>query len=238
MNPQTVAEAKKIAGDVKKDVKLVKKTNVVVCPPFVYLPALSGVTSDKFFLGSQTAFYEKFGSFTGEVSFSQLSQFKVSYVIVGHSERRAMGENDEAVNKKMRSVVGDGMTAILCVEKSARPSGRLSLCRGEQIFSGLKDVSKKSLIRVVIAYEPVWAIGSADAMKAREIHEMNIFIKKVLREIYGAPADSVQILYGGAVNAENISDIMTNGFVQGVLVGRESLDAKNFIKIIKSVDES
>ena len=237
MNPETVTEAKKIVSGVKKGIRLVKKTDVVFCPPFVYLPVLSGATSTSVFLGSQNSFYERSGSFTGEVSFSQLPQFKVSHVIIGHSERRVMGEKDEAINKKVLAVVGDGMTAILCVgEKTRDAHGDYLSFVKEQIVSGLKNIEKKFLNHIVIAYEPVWAIGAKEAVASREIHEMNIFIKKVLNGIYGVPAEVVRILYGGAVNPENISDIMKNGFVQGVLVGRDSLDAKNFIEIISIFD--
>lgn len=237
MNPQTVLEAKKIASTIKKGLKNIKKTHVVMCPPYIYLSPLSSLVSNSLLLGSQNSFYEKFGAFTGEVSFSQLHQFGVSYVIVGHSERRSMGENDKIVKKKVQSIVGEGMTAVLCVgEKTRDVHGEyLSFVR-EQVIFGMKDVSKKLLDHVVIAYEPLWAIGAKNAMTSSDIHEMFIFIKKVLREVYGPLADGIKILYGGSVNTENAEDIMKNGFVHGLLVGRDSVNPKNFVEIVKIVD--
>ena len=238
MNPKCLEEAKKIASDVKRGMKNIKKTQVVLCPPFIYIPAISNTASTSIFVGAQDAFYEPLGAHTGEVSFSQLPQFKVSHCLVGHSERRARGESDEIINKKVTAVVSDGMTVVLCVGEKTRDAhgDYLSFVRG-QIMADLRDVSKKSLDHLVIAYEPVWAIGASESMAGRDIHEMAIYIKKVLREIYGLPADGVKILYGGSVNVENISDIMKNG-VDGVLVGRDSLDGKRFGEIIKAVEES
>jgi triosephosphate isomerase len=189
-------------------------------------------------LGAQDAFPEALGAHTGEVSFSQLGQFKVGLVIVGHSERRAMGETDATINKKVLAVVNNELTAVLCVGEKVRDShGEYFGLVREQIISDLKNLSKKSLENLVIAYEPVWAIGALEAMSTRDIHEMFIFIKKVLRDIHGPAGDSVRILYGGAVSAENAGEIIRDGFVQGLLVGRDSLNGKNFAKIVKEVDQ-
>jgi triosephosphate isomerase len=238
MNPKTSAEAKKIAGDLKKTMLGVKNVEAVMCPPFVYLPLLAPLTSKNVLLGAQNAFQEPLGAHTGEVSFAQLPQFKVKFVIVGHSERRAMGETDEMLNKKVLAVTGDGMTAILCVgEKIRDKQGDYFGVVREQIVSDLKNFSKKSLNRLVIAYEPVWTIGGREAMQTREIHEMFIFIKKVLREIFGTLEGSARIIYGGSVFPENAGEIIRDGFVQGLLVGRDSLNSKNFTEIIKAVDE-
>ena len=237
MNPESIEEAKKLAGDVKKAMKKVVRTNVVLCPPFVYLSVLGNVLIKSLFLGAQNVHTERLGSFTGEVSWSQLSQFKVSYVIVGHSERRKMGENDEVINKKTKSVVNDGMTAVVCVGESIRDkNGDYYTFIRNQITQALKDVSKKTLDRVVIAYEPIWAIGAKEAMSPMDLHEMSIYIKKVLKDLYGAPADSVRILYGGAVDRVNCDLLVREGNVSGLLIGRQSLLAKDFIEIIKLVD--
>lgn len=237
MNPVCMREAKKIAGDIKKGIKNIKKTQVVICPSYTYLTLLSNIRSTSVFLGSQNAFYETFGPYTGEVSFSQLHQFKVSHVILGHSERRAMGETDEIINKKVKAVVGEGMTAILCVGEKVRDHhGDYFSFVKQQIVSGVKDVPKKLIDHVVIAYEPVWAIGAKEAMNPRDIHEMSIYVKKVLHDIYGSASDGVRILYGGSVSRENTGEIMRGHFVHGLLVGRESLNAKNFVDIVKIVE--
>lgn len=237
MNPESLAEAKKIATDIKRGTRAVRKTQIVLCPPYIYLSSLAHFPTTALFLGAQNAFHEPLGSFTGEVSFSQLNQFKVSHVILGHSERRARGETNEMVNKKLRAVVGDGMTAVLCVGESVRDTHGeyLSFIRS-QVIECLRDVSKKSLDHIVIAYEPIWAIGGRDALNPQDVQEMSIFIKKTLREVFGPLGDVIRILYGGAVNEDNALEIVRDGFVHGLLIGRESLKPKSFLEIIKAVD--
>ncbi len=237
MNPVDVDEARRIASSVKRVMARVTKTNVVLCVPFVYIPVLSKIPSKSLFLGAQNANFETLGSLTGEVSYSQLYQFGVRFVIVGHSERRKMGETNEVVNRKLRSVVGEGMTAIICVGESSRDSnGEFYDFIKQQILSSLKDVPKKLLGQVVIAYEPLWAIGAQDAMNPTELHEMSIYIKKVLRDFYGMAADSIRVIYGGAVDNVNADRLIREGNVSGFLIGRESLKVSNFIEIIKLAD--
>lgn len=236
MNPITVNDAKKLATDVRKNLTTIKKTTVVLCPPFVYLTAVSASKSSVL-IGAQDAFYEIQGSFTGEISPAQLSGFNVDYVILGHSERRKMGETDELINKKVRSVISSGMNAVVCVGESNRDSGgEYFHTIKEQIEKALKDVSKKSISQVVVAYEPVWAIGAKEAMTSRDLHEMSIFIKKVLKDLYGILSDGVQIIYGGSVDKLNAGELVREGNVSGLLVGRQSLVAKDFAQIIKAVD--
>jgi triosephosphate isomerase len=241
MNPVSTAEAKSIAVGVKRGMKNIKKTQVVLCPPFVYLPVLSGVPTNSLFLGAQNAHHEIFGSFTGEVSHNSLSQFKVGFVILGHSERRkpkeGAGETDDLINKKVKSVVGDGMTAIICVGESVRDHNGdyLSVIKN-QILQAIKDVPKKLLPHIVVAYEPIWAIGAKEAMTPRDLHEMSIFIKKVLKDYAGILADDIRILYGGSVDTVNAESLVRDGNVAGLLIGRQSLKPKDFIEIIKLVD--
>ena len=238
MNPPSLEQAKKIANDVKRGLRFINKTQVVICPPFVYLGTLSNFSSNSLFLGAQDAFYEPLGAFTGEVSFSQLPDFKVDFVILGHSERRARGETDEIINKKVRSTMGCGLTAILCVgEKERDHHGEYLSFIKKQIIDGLKDVSKKSLDHLVIAYEPIWTVGiGKQAMRPQDIHEMSIFIRKVLRDMYGIFGDDVRVLYGGSVMTNDADEIVRDGKVSGLLVGRESLKPKDFIQIVKLVD--
>ncbi len=237
MYPLMLDEVKKLSSVVKKISSTLKRTNVVVCPPFVYIPLLQKLPTKNLFLGAQNVNAEMVGALTGEVSYAQISQFKVDYVIVGHSERRKMGEDDDLINKKVRSIVSAGMNAILCVGESTRDhNGDYFNFVREQIVRGLKDVSKKNISQVVIAYEPVWAIGAREAMSSRDLHEMSIYIRKVLRELYGILGDSVLILYGGSVDRMNAGELVKEGNVSGLLVGRQSLDAKGFAEIIKSVD--
>ncbi len=237
MNPTSLEEAKKLGQDVKRGIKGVKKTEVVLCPPFVYLSPLSGLVGGNLFLGAQNANEVTVGALTGEVSYSELDQFGVKFVIVGHSERRKMGESDEVVNKKVKAVVGGGMTAIVCVGESSRDKdGDFYDFIKRQITADLKDVSKKSLAQVVVAYEPLWAIGAKEAMSARDLQETAIFIKKVLKDLFGVFSDDVRILYGGDADRANSDKLVRDGNVDGLLIGRESLRAKDFIEIVKLVD--
>lgn len=237
MNPQSVEDAKEIASEVKKAMKSVKKTEVVLCPPSVFLSTLSKTKQANLFLGAQNINSEVSGSFTGEVSFSQVLEFGVEFVIVGHSERRKSGETDEMINKKVKAVVNAKMTAVVCVGESTRDhNGDYFDFIKNQIVTALKDVSKKSIEKVVIAYEPIWAIGAKDAMTPSDLHEMSIFIKKVLKDLYGPFSEDVRIIYGGSVDKVNAESLVRDGNVAGLLVGRESLKPKDFIQTIKLID--
>ncbi len=239
MNPVEVEDAKDIVSAVKRSAAKLKKAQVVVCPPFVYTSLFTKSKGTNFFLGAQNANSETSGSYTGEVSFSMLYQLGVRFVIVGHSERRKMGETDEVVNNKVKSVVNGGMTAIVCIGESNRDHNGdyLELIR-KQIHIALTDVPKKLLPQVVIAYEPVWAIGATSAMSPRDLHEMYIYIKKVLNDMFSIASDDVRILYGGSVDSVNAEELMKEGNVSGFLIGRQSLAPKDFIEIMKLVDQN
>lgn len=237
MNPVTVSEAKKIASSVKRGVLRVKRTEVVICPPFVYLDALKNISNKQISLGAQDIFYESVGSFTGQISPIQVKQFGVSYTILGHSEKRKLGDTDEMVNKKVISSINSGLKVIICIGENSRDAqGEYLSFIKKQITLSLKDVSKKNIDNIIIAYEPVWAIGGKEAMSSQDIHEMSIFIRKILREIYGILGDDIKILYGGSVTLENAKSIIVDGFVHGLLIGRESLNYKNFVELIKDIE--
>lgn len=237
MNPPSLEEAKKLARDIKKVMPKIKRTSVVLCPPYVYLHPLSSVPKGALYLGAQNANHEEKGSFTGEVSFTELPQFKVRFVIVGHSERRKMGEDSELINKKIRSIVSCGMTAVLCIGESVRDSGGdYYHFIKQQILEALYDIPKKLLGNIVIAYEPIWAIGGPKAMSPMDLHEISIFIKKVLRDSFGDFSSGISILYGGSVDTTNADLLVKEGNVAGLLIGRQSLVAKDFNEIIKMVD--
>jgi len=239
MNPENQEDAKKIGREVKRGVLNIKKTNVVVCPPFIYLTLLSNLPKGSLFLGAQNTNSEDRGSFTGEVSPTQLYDSGVRFIIIGHSERRKMGENDELINRKVRAVVGGGMTAIVCIGESNRDDGGeyYSFIK-HQILSALKDVPKKLLGQVVIAYEPIWAIGAKESMSPSDLLETSIYIRKVLKDAFAIAGDSIQIIYGGSVDRTNADRLVKEGNVNGLLVGRESLKPKDFLEIIKLVDSA
>ena len=237
MNIGSVVEAKKLVSGVKKKISKIKKTEVVFCTSFVYLSSLQTIASKNIKLGAQNTFTEDQGSYTGEVSSIQLKQFGLSYCIVGHSERRKMGETDDMINKKTISLLKSKISPVLCIGEVVHDEdGNYLDFIKKQLKSALSGIDGKKISNVVIAYEPVWAVGGKVAMESRGIHEMSLYIKKCLRELFGNDADSVLVLYGGTVNPENAKDIMENGFVDGLLVGRDSLSIDSFSNIIKEVD--
>jgi triosephosphate isomerase len=239
MNPETIEKAKEIFQGTKKTTKILKNTKVVVCPPFIYLSDLEKINDSKVVLGAQDAFWEKSGSFTGEISAGMLKE--EGYVILGHSERRDLGETDEMVAKKISSAIKAGLKTIICVgEKNRDDHGEYLHFLRNQIINSLGKLPKRFLEKIVIAYEPIWAIGKSEdeAMKPTDIHESSLFIKKVLAEIYEPKvALSVPILYGGSVSYKNAKEIITLGEVQGLLVGHESLKTDKFSELLTNVDQ-
>jgi triosephosphate isomerase len=238
MNPDSADKAREIFRGTKVAVKNLANVQVIVCPPVVYLSDLEKNNTSSVILGTQDIFWEKAGAFTGEISSDMLK--KGSYVILGHSERRALGETDEMVAKKIASAVKAGLHPILCVGEKVRDDhGEYLHFLRSQIVNSLGKLTKKYLSKVIIAYEPVWAIGQSEdkAMKPTDIHETSLFIRKVLADLYGpAVAVSTPILYGGSVTANNAKEMITLGEVQGLLVGRESLNPKKFGELLKNVD--
>lgn len=236
MNIFSEKDAKKLISDVKKKTLKVKNTDVVFCPPFVYLSSLSKTPAKNYFLGSQNISDKEKGSFTGEVSALHIKQYKTSYSIIGHSERRKMGEADEVINQKVLLALSNNIKPILCIGEDKRDDhgGHLELIK-TQIENGLKGVSKSNILDVLIAYEPVFAIGAKDPLNPVDIHEMSLWIKKCLKGLFGSFSENVRILYGGAVNFSNSKEIINTANVDGFLVGRDSLDANNFSEIIKSL---
>lgn len=241
MNPGTVAEARRIAGKVKRAAVRLEHTEAVVCPPFPYiLPCVPRRPVGNFCVGAQTVSAEAGGGpHTGEVGAAMLKDLGVSYVIVGHSEQRAMGDTGVTVGKKVKNVLEAGLTPIVCVGESARdPEGAYLENLKGQIKECLGDMPKKYGREIIIAYEPVWAIGAKEAMAPEQIYEMSLFVKKVLADIFTPEAGvKTTVLYGGSVNFRNAPDIMRVGKVDGLLVGRESVNVSGFVELLKAVDQ-
>lgn len=238
LNPVDIKEAVKLFSDTKRIASKFSKINVVVAPPAVYLSKFS-VNKGNLFLGSQDAFWEKEGAFTGEVSSFLLSNLGVKYSILGHSERRSLGESDEVVRKKVRSSLDNFIFPIVCVGERERDShGKYLDELRQQIKNSLGKIQKKDLSRIIIAYEPVWAIGksSRDAINPEKLHEMVIFIRKILTDLFGREsAEQTTIIYGGSVDPTNAKDLCQKGEVSGFLVGGASLNPERFAGIIKSI---
>jgi triosephosphate isomerase len=240
MNPESIDEAKKIFLNTRSGAVKAKETEVVVCPPFIYLPTLQKIARG-ISLGVQDLFWEESGSFTGEISPAQAYGAGARYAIVGHSERRAMGETDEQVNKKIKTALLNGFQVVVCVGERERDThGKYLHSLSLQIQTSLGKIQKKYLSSIIIAYEPVWTIGKANfqALSGALIEETALFIRKVLSDMYGhSEAMKFSILYGGSVSPKNAADIIKEGNVQGLLVGRQSLE-ESFTDIISAVDES
>ncbi|MBU6426708.1 triose-phosphate isomerase [Patescibacteria group bacterium] len=240
MNPGTLAEAKKIARKVKRAAAGLEKTEVVICPPFTFVAAVKPRQKSKnFALGAQSVSVEEgVGAHTGEVSAAMLSDIGAEFAIVGHSEQRKKGDTDEMVAQRLKAALDGGLTPIVCVGETVRD-------KAGAYMEGLKDQIKNSLAlapkiaakNIIIAYEPVWAIGAKEPMVADQIYETSIFVKKAFADIFGsANGLKVRVLYGGAVNFRNAYEIMTAGKVDGLLVGRESVNTPGFIELLKAVD--
>ena len=241
MNPETPARAREIFRVVSRQAKKFNSVDVVVCPPVAFLSLFKKPPGKNLSLGVQDIFWEKSGPFTGETSPMMVSGLGASFTIVGHSERRTLGETDAVVAKKVLAALRSSLGAIVCIGERERDSGGAYFeFIKNQILSSLLGVPPRNLKQIIIAYEPLWAIGKSfkDAMKPAEVHEMAIFIRKVLTDTFGkATAISMPILYGGSVNFENAPLIIEEGNVDGLLVGRESLDPENFIKLLSTINE-
>ncbi|MDD5050306.1 MAG: triose-phosphate isomerase [Candidatus Pacebacteria bacterium] len=242
MNPATLLEARKIFSKVKKTASSCKKVHTVICPPFLYLSDLASKSSkESLALGAQdTSSLESVGSYTGFLSPLMVKNIGAQYVIIGHSERRREGETDEMINKKILASLSIGLKVIFCVgEKERGHDGHFLEFVKQQIHLGLQGVSKKSLQNVLIAYEPVWAIGAENAILPRDLHQMKIYIRKVLSEFFGPSAVvKVPVIYGGTVNPENVELLLLAGEVDGFLVGRASLNPKDFSAILEVANAS
>lgn len=241
MNPISLKEAEKLLTEIKKNITKVNKVDIVLCPPFLYLEKLKK-NFKKISLGAQNAFAPSMGAFTGEISAEMLANIGVSYVILGHSERRDSlytgGESNADINKKIKSVFSAGLIPILCVGERARDEEHeyLNFVK-TQLLESLDGISKNLISKIIVAYEPVWAIGANATRSATpaEFLEMTIFIRKVLSDKFGAKnIESVRIIYGGSVHPENALFFLEDGKADGFLTGRDSLDAKKFAEIIKT----
>lgn len=235
MNPKTARDATRLASAVMRGVKNIKNVDVVLAPPFIFLPLISNLK-----LGAQNAFWERAGAYTGEISPIQLKACGIKLVIVGHSERRALGETDEIVNKKLKAVLEQNMRAVLCVgekEKEKEKDEAFPKIVRDELHSGLKRIKKSLLKNLVVAYEPVWAIGTGRADTPKNVYEMALMVRRELYRMLGRRiAERIPILYGGSVDAGNAKTFVKESGVDGLLVGGASLNHKKFVKIVKDVN--
>ncbi len=244
MYPKTLKEAKVIFQAVRKTTRALKKTKVVVCAPHVFSGAfaLTASKSKSFALGAQDVFWEDEGAQTGEIAPPMLASLGLHYVIVGHSERRARGETNQDVSKKAAQAMKHKLTAVLCVGEHVRDeAGEYFGNVREQLHASLADIPKNGSKYLMIAYEPIWAIGAKALRPATpvDLHEMTILIRRELVAHFGKTAGfRVPILYGGSVDERNAEGFLTAGGADGLLIGRVSLDPERFGAIVRLAEHS
>lgn len=215
------------------------RVEVVVCPPFTALRSAQTVIETdhlRIGLGAQDCHWEESGAFTGEVSTAMLAKLSVSHVIAGHSERRQLfGETDTDVNRKVKAILAAGMTPIMCVGETGEEhdQGMTEEKVGAQVRLGLQGLVPEQVGRLVIAYEPIWAIGTGKTASADDAGAMATFVRDAVGERFGEASDAVRILYGGSVKPGNIAGLMAKRDVDGALVGGASLDPDSFASIVR-----
>jgi triosephosphate isomerase (TIM) len=234
---KTCSEAAETAGQLVKLVAMATDIDVMIAPPFTALAQVSDVVRGSCVsLGAQNLFWEAQGAFTGEISSAMLVSAGCKYVIIGHSERRQyFNETDETVNKKIKAAFDNDLMPVMCVGESEkeRESKNTFSVLDKQLKKGLEDFSSDDLKRLVIAYEPVWAIGTGQTATSEQAQEVHQFLRSVLEKSFGNMlAKSIRILYGGSVKPNNIAELMAMPDVDGALVGGASLDPETFSKIV------
>jgi triosephosphate isomerase len=239
MNPANTSDVIQLMRAVGKLAKKFPAVSVAVAPPFPFLSTCSKV-APSVGLVAQTMHEQALGAFTGEVSPTMLTGIGVRAVIVGHSERRAMGESDTDVAKKIQSAIKYKLTPIICIGERERDTSGIFFTHIEnQLVSALTSVSKAKFKDVVIAYEPIWAIGTGKTATPDDVIEMRLFITKVLTKYFGRESvPHVRVLYGGSVSEKNVAELWDTKHVDGFLVGGASLHAEAFGVIISTVAKS
>jgi len=229
-----------LAEGVVKGAATIDNVDLAVCPPAVYLDAVGKVVAgSKVALGAQNMYHESSGAFTGEISAEMLCDLGCKYVILGHSERRhILGETDAQINKKVHAALAAGLTPIVCVGEllSEREAGQTLAVIRRQCDGSLAGVSPAQLSRLVIAYEPVWAIGTGKVATPQQAEEVHLDLRKLIQERYNQEvAQAVRIQYGGSVKPENAAELLRRPNIDGALVGGASLNAAQFMGIIAGV---
>ena len=233
---KTVSEARLLAEAVRVGAEKATHCQVVVAPPFTALQQVAEVLRDsRVALAAQNAHWELQGAFTGEIGIAMLRDIGCAMVILGHSERRQyFGETDATVNRRLHAVVDSGMQAIVCIGESLdeRSAGRHYDVITQQLAGGLDGLTQQGLLRIILAYEPVWAIGTGRTASPETAQEMHGHIRKKLSGRFGDAAEKVRILYGGSVKPDNIASLMQQPDIDGALVGGACLEAESFLDII------
>jgi triosephosphate isomerase len=235
----TAAEALTLVKALEREVEGLSDAEIVVCPPFTALYAVSTLLQDSNIkLGAQNVHWEKEGAFTGEIAAPMLKELFVRYAIVGHSERRQFfGETDAGVNKRAKAALAHQIRPIVCVGETLaqREANQTQAVVKEQVTDSLAGFTKDAMLETVIAYEPVWAIGTGRNATPAQAQEVHAFIRATLSQMFGATvAARVRIQYGGSVKPANAKELLSQSDVDGALVGGASLEAAGFAQIVKA----
>ncbi|MFA5603057.1 MAG: triose-phosphate isomerase [Bacilli bacterium] len=217
-----------IKGKIRTDLK------VVICPPFIYLNLFK---SNDYSLGAQNCFYEKEGSYTGEISPFQLKSIGVEFIIVGHSERRKLfNETDEIISKKIDQIMKNNLQCILCIgeDETEKQMHKTSIVIKRQLLNALENVDGDMIRDIIIAYEPIYAIGTGNVPENSDIEEAIHYIRSIILEKYNF--DGIKVIYGGSINEQNIENIINIKGIDGVLIGGASLKPEGFLNIINEIN--
>ncbi len=236
---KTVAESLDLANGLVRELKDVKEVDIAICPPFTALSEVSkAVIDSNIRLGAQNMSQNGYGAHTGEIAAGMLKEFSTKYVILGHSERREyQRESDELIASKAKAAHEAGLKPIVCVgeQLEERESGNTENVVGTQVRGSLAGLTTEEMLGTVIAYEPVWAIGTGKTATAEQAQEVHAFIRNLLADLFDADtAKAVRIQYGGSVKPDNARELMSQPDVDGALVGGASLDVRVFSELIKN----
>ncbi|MDR2776996.1 MAG: triose-phosphate isomerase [Puniceicoccales bacterium] len=229
----------RLISEINAKIANITKVDVLVCPPFTSIQAAKDAIGSigNISLGAQNFYPEKNGPYTGEVSAIMLRELGVSYVIIGHSERRIyFNEDDDFINRKVRFALGSSLIPILCIGETIeqRRDGKEFAIIQSQLKNGLKNITVQEVEKLTIAYEPVWAIGTGETATPKTAQEMHAFIRSFLKEMFNAEtANAVKILYGGSMKSDNAEELLKEDDIDGGLIGGASLKATSFCEIIE-----
>ena len=233
--------ARQLAKSLKLKLSDIRKTRVAVCPPFVSIEAVRDILRDtKIGLGGQNLYLHKSGAFTGEVSAEMLKESGCSYVIIGHSERRQyFHETDDSVNQKIGFAIAETLIPVVCVGETLaeREADQTHEVVKRQYLGAMVNIQPANAEKIIIAYEPVWAIGTGKNATADQANEVHLYIRNIAADLYGKKfAEKMIIQYGGSVKPENAHELMAREHIDGALVGGASLDAEHFASIVRAAE--
>jgi len=235
---KTLADGQELAVALRRDLYELEDLEIVICPPYTLLSYLAdALETSNILLGAQDLYWQDEGAFTGEISGKMLKDAGCSFVIIGHSERRQFfGETNETVNKKIKAALACGLTPIVCCGEmlAEREAGKTFQVLDDHIKNGLSGLSEEEVFKIVIAYEPVWAIGTGKTATPAQAQEAHKYIRDLLAKLYNKDAsEAVRLQYGGSVKPDNIVELMKQPDVDGALVGGASLQVGSFSEIVK-----